>query len=408
MIPILAWRNLWRNRTRSLITMASVFFAVLLATTMSSLQAGSYELMIANMAGRYTGYIQIHKRGYWDDRVLDNAFRPGEALTAKARSVNGVQALVPRLEDFVLASTGDKTSGAMVAGIDPAAENELTGLAGRVSQGGYLRPNDSGLLVAEGLARKLGLRPGDSLVLLGQGYHGASAAGRFPVRGEVHFGSPDLNERMVYLPLPAAQAFFGAQGLLTAYVVSPRPGKDPIALASAIRKSLGTEFDGDYEVMAWDDMLPDLKQAIAADRGGALIMLGVLYLIISFGIFGTLLMMTYERRREFGVLLSIGMRRRRLALMLFLESLLLGGLGVLAGLAGSFPVVWWLTVHPLRFSGRVAEAYARFGLEPIFPATTRLSVFVQQGLWVWGVTLVIALVPVWRAYRIGPLEAMRK
>jgi ABC-type lipoprotein release transport system permease subunit len=76
--------------------------------------------------------------------------------------------------------------------------------------------------------------------------------------------------------------------------------------------------------------------------------------------------------------------------------------------AGSFPVVWWLTVHPLRFSGKVAEAYARFGLEPIFPATLRPSVLLQQALWVWAVAAILAWIPVWRAFRIRPLEAMRK
>jgi ABC-type lipoprotein release transport system permease subunit len=360
--------------------------------------------MIANIAGRFTGYLQIHAQGYWDNRSLDQSIGAGDSLPAKLAGFPGVEGLVPRLEGFALASTGDLTTGAMVVGIDPAAENALSGVAEKITGGRYLRQGDSGALVAEGLSRRLGLDVGDTLVLLGQGYHGATAAGRFPIRGRMHFASPDLNDRLVYLGLRAAQELFAAPGRLTAYIVRPRPGADLRGLARALPAKLGKG----YEAMSWEEMLPDLKQVISADRAGFLIMLGVLYLVVAFGIFGTLLMMTYERRREFGVLLAVGMRRRRLAAMLLLESLLLGGLGAAAGVAGSLPVVYWLAVHPIRFSGQAAEAYARFGLEPIFPATLRLAVLVQQGLWIFAVAALLSLAPVWRAFRIRPLEAMRK
>ncbi len=120
MLASIAWRNLWRNRTRSLVTMASVFFAVLLATIMTSLQNGSYDLMVANVAGRYTGYVQIHKKGYWDDKILDNALTDDTAVEKTVRSIPGVEGIAPRLESFALASTGESTAGCQVMGVDPA------------------------------------------------------------------------------------------------------------------------------------------------------------------------------------------------------------------------------------------------------------------------------------------------
>jgi ABC-type lipoprotein release transport system permease subunit len=404
MLFLLAWRNLWRNRTRSLVTIASVLFAVLLATLMNALQIGSYDRMTANLAGQYTGFVQIHKAGYWDDKTLENAFPLDDSVARIAKGVPGVRGLVPRLESFALASNGSATAGCQVAGVDPTGEDRLTALGAKVRAGRYLRPGDDGALVAEGLARNLALGVGDTMVLLGQGWHGATAAGKFPVRGIAHFGSPELDDHLVYLPLAAAQRLYAADGLATAWVVEAEPCADFAALATRISRGLGPR----YEAMDWARMLPDLRQAIAADRAGGLVMIGVLYLVLAFGIFGTLLMMVHERRRELGVLVSVGMRRTRIAALLLLESALLSGIGVAGGMLASLPLVWWLSVHPMRFTGEAAKAYVRLGVEPVFPTTTRPEVLLQQGALVWAMALAIALVPVVRTLRLDPLEATRR
>ncbi len=404
MIALLAWRNLWRNKNRSLITAASVFFAVLLAVSMRSLQFGTYDRMIDNLAGMYTGYLQIHRAGYWDDRSLDNSFAPDAALERKLRTQPGLMDLAPRLESFALASTGNLTTAAAVAGIDPEKETKITNLAARVTAGSYLARNDAGALVAEELARQLHLAVGDTLFLLGQGYHGAGAAGRYPVRGLVRFGSPELNSRMVYLALPAAQTLFAADGRLTAWVARPSAARDVPMLRAALRKTLGKG----YEVMDWEEMLPELKQAIAGDKAGGTIMIGVLYLIIAFGIFSTLLMMTHERRREFGMLAAIGMHRTRLAAMVLLESLGLIGLGAAAGLGGSLPVVLWFAAHPLRFTGQTAVSFRQFGMEPVMPAATHPFIFFDQGAVVLVLAAALAVIPALRVWRLDPLASMGK
>ncbi len=381
-------------------------FAVLLATVMSSLQAGSYELMVANMAGKYTGYLQVHDSGYWQDKTLEHSFAAEKDLETKLLGLPKVKAVIPRLEGFALASSGEHTLGAMVIGVDPEKENTVTGLRERVSTGRYLQQGDQGVLVAEGLAKQLGLRSGDTLYLLSQGYHGATAAGRFVVAGLAHFGSPELNAGLVYLDLQAARRFYAAEGRNTAWVVQPEALSDLDEVRHSVSSAMANRKD--LEVMDWTQMLPDLKQAITADRAGGVLMMGVLYLIISFGIFSTLLMMAYERRHEFGVLIAIGMRKGRLATLVFLESIFLGGLGVLTGLVASSPIVYWLVIHPLRFSGQAAEAYVRFGIEPVFPAVARLSIFLREGFWVWLVAALLALVPVYRVLRLNTLEAMRR
>ncbi len=403
MVLILAWRNLWRNPARSLITMASVFFAVLLATSTRALNEGTYGQMVENVAGMHTGYIQVHQADYWDDKVLENTFVPGAGFLQRISETPGVRSMAPRLESFALASTGN-TTPALVIGVAPEAEQELTGLADNLVSGEYLRTGSDGVLLAQGLAERLELTLGDTLVLLGQGYRAASAAGLFKVVGILRFGSPELNDRMIYLTLKTAQDFYAAEDRLTSMVVDPSDRNELPVILEALAAGLGEEF----RVMGWQEMLPGLVQAIAFDRAGGYIFMAVLYLVIAFGIFGTLVMMTFERRQEFGVLLSVGMRRGRMGTMVFLESLGLAGLGVLAGMAGSLPLVLWFSRNPIQLTGSWAEAYREFGIEPVLHVSTDISVFVGQGLLVLTVAIVISLFPVYTTLRLKPLEAMKR
>src|SRR5690606_17117071 len=148
----LAYRNIWRNRRRTLITILSITFAVLLACIMRSMQLGSYDRMIENSVRFYTGYIQIHKKGYWDDKVIDNSMTMDMAMIQRIASVPGIDTYVPRLESFALASHGTQTKGAMVMGIDPHREHALTLLKDKVIDGQYLTTNDDGALIGQGLA----------------------------------------------------------------------------------------------------------------------------------------------------------------------------------------------------------------------------------------------------------------
>ncbi len=211
MLLTLAWRNLWRNRSRTLITMASVFCAVLLAVFTSSLQRGIFDNLIKNVVSFYSGYVQLHSAGYWQEKNLENTFAASDSLLRAVAAQPGVKAVAPRLESFALASSGEKTRGAMVVGILPEAEGRVTSLPSRIVEGVCPDTGQSAALIPEGLAGKLGLGVGDTLLLLGQGYYGSQAAGKFPVAGLLQFGSPDLNQSLILLPLPAAQRLFDAQ-----------------------------------------------------------------------------------------------------------------------------------------------------------------------------------------------------
>jgi ABC-type lipoprotein release transport system permease subunit len=318
--------------------------------------------------------------------------------------VEGVEAVLPRLESFALAAAGETTSGVLVAGILPDVENRMTDLENRLVEGEYLTEGDEAVLVASGVAEKLGLALGDTLVLISQGYRGVNAAGKYPIRGIAKFGSPDLNKQMVYLPLPAAQYFYGAPGLATSLALKLGGQEDIKPVVAALRTQLDTSA---YEVMDWEELLPDLVQARELDTAGNVIVYFILYMIIAFGIFGTILMMSKEREYEFGVLISIGLQRWQLALSVWIEVILLGVLGAVSGILLSMPIVYYFKVNPIRFGGEMASSLEKFGFEPIFPATFDLQIFLTQALYVFILTAVLALYPIFKIRKLQPVQAMR-
>ena len=398
----LATRNIWRNKRRTLITAASILFAVFFAIAISSIQQGTWNHMINSVVSYHYGYIQIHKQGYWDDKSIDNSFDPRE-IHAQIGS-DDIEALVPRIESFALASHDQYTKGALVIGIAPEIERNLTHTDQRVRHGTYLSTDDDGAMIAEGLADYLKIGVGDTLVLISQGYHGINAAGKFPVRGLVHFGTPELNKQLIYIGLKKAQWFYGCDDMVTALVVDVKKQDDVPSLTRSIRTLADPE---QYEVMDYKEMMPDLIQAKEVDTAGAQIILMILYFIIGFGIFGTILMMLKEREYEFGILKAIGMRTGKLNWMLWLETILLGVIGCIAGVLVSFPIVFYFYRNPIELGGEMAKAYEKFGVEPLLPASLDPMIFVKQGLVIFLMITVLSIYPMIKLARLKPVEAMR-
>jgi ABC-type lipoprotein release transport system permease subunit len=400
----MAWKNMWRNRSRTIITMAAIFFAVILSVLASSLQDGIFNNLVKNVVSFYTGYVQVHKQGYWDEQILDNSFESTAETERKILADKNVTALTARLESFALASSEDLTKGSFIAGINPEKEDQITLLKKKLIQGDYLSDHDTAVLLAKGLADRLKLKVGDTVVLIGQGYHGATAAGKYPIKGIVKFGSPDLNDKALFMPLALAQDFYSAYGMVTTYILSLKDTEDLQPTASSVRTSLGPGF----EVMTWEEIIPDVKQHIETDTNSSKYIRGILYMLICFGIFGTLLMMMVERKFEMGMLVAVGMKKAKLMILLLVELILTVSAGCMAGILTSIPLVYYFSRRPLRMGGETAKAYERFGFEAIFPASTDVSNFINQGIVVLLIGLILSLYPVYKVIRLNPVTAMKR
>ncbi len=400
----IAKRNIWRNKRRTLITAASIFFALFFAMIMRSMQLGTYAEMIKNVVSSYTGHIQIHKTGYWDDKIINNTFPENPKVEKTIAEIPEVAEVVPRLESFALASYKEQTKGSIVIGIKPEKETQMTKLANKIVAGKYLSENDAGILVSEKLASFLKLSVNDTIVLMGQGYHAATAAGKYPVRGIIHLNSPELNNKMIYMPLPEAQALYSAPNMLSSLSILLKNSDNLKIAENKIKDKLKSSK---FEVMSWEKITPELKQAIESDNISGQFMLGILYMIVGFGVFGTIVMMTAERKKEFGVMVAIGMKKAKLSVILFYETIFLGFVGIIAGMAVSLPIIFYTGGHPIHISGDAGKAFESFGFDPVIAFSTHPHFMISQILVVFGILLIAFLYPLSKISKLDPVKSMR-
>lgn len=401
----LAWRNIWRNKRRTVITISAVLFAVLLCTLMRSLLDGVYTHMVDNVAGFSTGYIRVHKKGYWQEKNIDNSLVYNDSLLQVIKNTDEVTAVVPRIETFALASTGLLTTGVVLTGTDPNCEDAITRLKSKLTAGEMPGPADRSVLIAAGLARKLKLSVQDTLVLMTQGYHAASANGLYPVHGIVELGSPELNKSMVYLPLTEAQHLLSLEQQISGIGIMVRNDRQLDRVKRLLQVQLDTSA---YEVMDWKEMLPELDQMIEADGSGHRIMLALLYVMISFGVFSTVLMMMAERKHEFGIMIAVGMQKRQLLKVVLVEIVLLLALGIALGMLAAWPVLQYFHAHPLQLSGELKAVYENYGFEAIIPVSREFDVFWSQVKAVAAIGLLVMLYPVVHLLRFKLMQAFSK
>jgi len=400
----LAWRNIWRNKRRTLITAASIFFAIFFALIMRGFQLGSYSNMIENAVKLYSGHIQIHDNGYSDNRSINNTLKVNEELMSKLKSNKNIEQIVPRLESFALGSSGPKTKGVLVMGIDPQKQDEMSNLSEKIIEGSYLKSGEPGAIVGKKLAKYLKLGVNDTLVLLSQGYHGTTAAGKYTIKGIIEIPKPDLDNKMVYLPLSTSQQMYYAYGRLTTLSLILNDNDKLIETVNQLKTKLP---EGKYEVKSWREIMPELVQQIESDNASGWLMLLILYLIILFGVFGTVMMMVAERRREFGVMIAVGMHKFKLAIIVTLEMMFIGLLGLLGGIVGSLPIIYYYHINPVRLTGELAKTMESYGIEPVMPLAWQIDYYGNQTLIVAIIVIIAVLYPIYSITRIKAVKAIR-
>lgn len=401
----LAWRNLWRNKRRSIITISSVLFAVLCAVMFYAMEKGTYERMIDTMVRYSYGYVQIQDVLYEDEPSMDNALLFDENVESALNDLSDrIELYVPRIQNFALVATDQQTRGVMIMGIDPERESRLNNLTDDLVKGEFLTLNDEGVVIAEGLANILNVTVGDTITLLGQGFQGATAAGRFHIKGVVNLRLPEMSRNVIYMSLPTAQWFYMAEDRLTALIVMPKNPKRSAQIAAELNNRLDPEW---YRALTWEELLADFLMLMKFDIAGTFVMLIILYIVISFGLYGTILTMMIERQREFGMLISLGMKRGKLAAICFIESVLIAVSGVIIGIVVTLPVVWYFNVNPITFTGDIAETFMDMGFEPIMPLSMDPWVFISQALIVLTISFLIGLYPIRKAYTLNIMKVKR-
>jgi len=403
----LAWRNVWRNRRRSLITSGSVLFSVMVLVFTEALLVGSHEQMALQALDTYkVGQIQVQARGYQEDPTIFRGFVSPPELIGFLRESRELRGFAPRVQGEGLAAVGQESKGVLIVGIDPELERGITPVAAEITQGDYLAAEDlEGALVGDGLLKGLRAELGASLALIAQTRRGSLGAARFRIRGVFHTGVPALDDGLVYLHIKSAQrllAFGDRVTLLAIKLRDPSPAK-----LDRLKRALLAEIDpAELEVLTWPEVVPELVQLLRLDSASGYVFLLILLLVIVISVLNTILMAVLERTREFGVMLSLGTRPRRLFGLILLEALFIALIGAAAGALLGSGVSAYVVHHPLNFSGSSMESFESWGIKPLLYAQLNFRIVIYPTLVVLGLGVLIALWPAWRAARIVPVTAL--
>ncbi|WP_075185151.1 ABC transporter permease [Teredinibacter haidensis] len=400
----LAWRNLWRHKRRTWLTLGAIIFSNTLLIFMIALQQGSYTMMIDNSLRAFTGHMQVQARGYLDESKMRMVVPDVVQLAGEIRAQLHVKTVSARAMGFAMASSEDRSFGLQVTGVQPQFEPKVSSLPGLVVRGHYLKNVDADeIVIGSVLARNLKVDVGEELTLLGSGYDGSIAAVIVKVVGVFESGMVDLDRAVAQIPLRTFQQVFSMNGAGHSVVIAA-PELD---IVDQWRQTLSSNISNEnMVVLSWDELQPGLKQAIQADMSSAAFMYLVLVALVAFSVLNTQLMSVLERTREFGIMMALGLKPGRLSLLVLSETTILAGLGLLLGLCLGFCITLYLSHAGFSYPG-MEEMAGRFNLPSrMYPTISCLSMLLGPSFVFMG-SIAAALYPALRIHKLQPVAAMR-
>lgn len=400
----LAWRNLWRHTRRTWLTVSAIAFSAMLLVFMITLQLGAYDMILDISLRVFTGEMQIQREGYLDKPQMRLAVPQATTLARDLRMSTGLEAIGARAQGFALISSGLRSYGVPVIGVEPEREQLLSTIPRVLKQGRYLARIDAQeLVLGATLARNLKIKVGDELTLLGAGRDGSVAATVLPVVGIFETSNPMIDRQVVQIPLATFQETFSMGGDAHLIAISG-PGLRQIRETEArVRAQLPK--DRDLVLLDWEQLIPGLKQLIQADMVQNWATYITLIIVVTFSIMNTFIMAVLERTREFGVMLALGATPLRIGLLLVIESALLAFIGLVIGVALGGSIAVYLYFHGFTFPG-LKELHAQFGLPGVIHPKLSFVSFALGPTVIFLFTLLASLYPALRIRKLQPIAAI--
>ncbi len=410
----LAWRNLWRNRRRTFITASALAFGYLAAVTIIGIWRGMLSEMIASGTDLVTGQLQIHAPDYYPERSMYTTLggREGidvDELVRLTRETPGIVAASPRVYGGGLVSSGSETVAGLFMGVDPDHEVEVTRLLESPAEGRAPRAGEREILIGRGMADRLGVEVGDEVVLVAPASDGSLGNDLYRVSGMFATGMVALDGSFGILPIGSLQELMAMPEEwiheVAATVEDPFSAPavgDSLAVALAAR-GLG------YPVQPRPWTVFQAQLAEYASLAGAVnfIIVGIIFIMAVFGVANTMLLGTFERRREFAVVRALGTQPGMVALTVVYEGLILGVVALAVGVLISVPVLYWLHNYPPDLSKAFGDITMLGSVwRPVLRAEYSVDGPVVSAVALLMTSILSALYPAYRAVKILPADAL--
>lgn len=403
----MGWRNLWRQRKRTLATLCAVAISVTMVLASVSLQQGMIQRMFSLLVEKQTGHIQLHQRGYPRQRSLHDTVPSGEETTHWIRQFPQVKQAAIRIYATGLLATENDALGMQLVGLDFFREQSFGEWSRRITRGDLPKGNDSsGILLGDIAARRLSVQVGEKVVLLAQAADGSLANRLFEVRGLFQSGIETLDARTVVFPRQTLQQFLALPEGGHEIAIQLHDKKQTDSFAAMLRRNLH-ELDT-IGVRTWDQLNPTAARLLGLQRIGTWIVIGIVFGVAALTILNTMLMSVLERVHEFGLLYALGLRPMQVMALVSMETFLLTSLGVVMGGAITVPLQFWLARYGLQLGTESAFSMTGVSFEPILYGQLTVIDALSVLPAVYLLTALTALWPCMQAARLTPLAALRR
>jgi ABC-type lipoprotein release transport system permease subunit len=401
MLLALAWRNLWVNRRRTLTALAAVAAGVTAMLIIAGLMNGMADRLLEGVTGSFLGHAQLHHAGYRERHSPAIVMTDADQVLASVRATEGVEAAAGRVfgvgnVSFLRGNVPVSATVAALLGVEPGPEQAVTDLATQVLEGRWLQGDDEVVLGA-GLARRTGARLGDSVDL----GHGEAPT----VVGIIRTGMDGIDSRTVVMTRVRVARLLGVDGQVHEVAVRAHDATQLDALVRALRSRVPSE-----EVLAWDDIAPEIRIIIVVFSASPVFMSFILFLAVAFGILNTMLMANFERTKELGLMMALGTRPRRIVAMVLTESALLALLGTVAGTVLGLALVGYWSLRGFDLGvlmGNEGVSLMGVAFKPVLWPRVGVADLLKTSVPVACLALLAGLWPAVKASRTQPADALR-
>ncbi len=405
-----AWRHLWRNRRRSILTLFAVLIPVFILVLELGLLNGENKSLFENTVKFETGHFQIQKVGDRPEGGALPLIDDPQGILAVVDRTPGIAWRTVRLDLPALVSNGSRSQGILIQGVVPEEIGQVSPIGKLIAEGTYLRTGEKGVVIGKELSGLLAAKVGDSLVLLGAHPDTGIGAADVPVVGV--YAAPDtaLGRTMVQVDLGLAQTLARRPGAATSIVAfaSGVAGPWDASKIDRVVQALRARLPADYKVVDFRELAPNLKTFETVVLPIHVLFMAIFFILGGLVVLNTLFLSVMERTRELGLVLALGASRRRVMAMVLTEALLLALVGAgIGALLGAGLVGLAESSGGLKLPGVYSDLVRVMGMEPVIHMRVTLSELVMSGLVMVGVALLAAWVPARRAAALEPVEAMR-
>lgn len=403
MLLKIAYENLWRRRSRTLIVIIMIAVGIAVLTFMSGLYDGMVQQMVNDTIYSDTCEITIYKKDYHLTSKLSDSITDPQKVTALLEKNKKIRAFFSRLKNDGMISSARYSQGVKIFGITPENEENITNLKSSVRQGEYrLSPGKKEIIIGAQLADDLKVKLKQKVVIMGQAKDRSIASAAFRVSGIVRTNNTAIDRNAVFIELKDAQELFLLPNTVSQFSIVSKEQKDLNNIKIDLQTKLGTA----YEVFTWKELFKGLEVMQKMIDSYNAILYAIIFTVVAIGIFNIILISVLERVREFGIMLAIGTKFSQLAKIIVLESMLIGLLGFTAGSTFGYLLLIYFKLFGLDLS-TFSSSLEAFGMAAVMRPTVALKYFMMSATAVFITSFIASLWPIRILKKLKPVQSIR-